>query len=266
MTQLGFFSEEHKELFEKSPTTYSPQYGGWSLTQMAGAGGEGFGAQTRPEDSWVIFKNKLYLIDRVDWAEYFSKNKEAMTNLIKYADSQWPRVRKDIKSGAKTFWPSLKSKDPYDSHEMRPVLADTEIMVLRNGYVIGGYDPVAYFKLEKATKGKKNTSYKWNGATWLFASEEHRDLFEANPEKYAPQYGGWCAYGMSGHGSNGYGAESRPQDSWSITDGKLYLNWSSGVKNMFLKKEDEYIKSADVEWQKIRKELLKVRKVHWRFF
>jgi YHS domain-containing protein len=261
-----FVSEKHKDLFERSPTTYSPQYGGWSLIHMAGSGGEGFGAQTRPEDSWVIFQDKLYMIHMVQWADYLRGKEKNMVNLIEYANKQWPKVSKDIKSGALTFWTSLFSRETDVSHEMRPIMAETEVMVPHNGFAIGGYDPVAYFELSEAKKGDGSINYEWNGANWLFSSEKHLKLFKTNPEKYAPQYGGWCSYGMSGHGGPGYGAQTRPRDSWSIIDGKLYFNWSSGVKEMFLKDKDKYIDAANAEWEKIRIALLKGEKVHWKYF
>ncbi|MGB5820963.1 MAG: YHS domain-containing (seleno)protein [Saonia sp.] len=260
-----FTSEEHKNFFEKSPEKYAPQYGGWSLIHMSGDGGEGFAARTRPEDSWIIVEDKLYMIHVVEWANHFRKNKDYVKNYAKYADKQWPEVSKSLKAGAKTFWPSLYDKD-YGSHEMRPILAQTEFMVLHNGYAIGGYDPVAYFEIGEATKGKEEINYEWKGANWLFSSRKHYELFKANPEKYAPQYGGWCSYGMSGHGSDGYGAQSRPNDSWSIVDEKLYLNWSPGVKQAFLKEKDKYISDADREWQKVRKDILEGKEVHWKYF
>ncbi len=58
---------------------------------------------------------------------------------------------------------------------------------------IDGYDPVAYFIQAKAMKGSKKFAYKWSGANWYFVSADHRDMFAANPESYAPQYGGFCA-------------------------------------------------------------------------
>lgn len=261
-----FSSQENKKLFEKAPNDYAPQYGGWSLYQMSGNGGEGYATQTRPEDSWLIFGRKLYLVHRADWAEHLRENDGAVSNLIKYADEQWLKVSRDIRNGGKAFSPDLKPENWKDSHEMRPILAQTEIMVLHNGYAIGGYDPVAYFEIGEATKGKEGFSYEWKDAIWLFDSEKHLQMFKDDPEKYAPQYGGWCAYGMSGHGSEGYGAQTRPKDSWSIVDGKLYFNWAPGVKQMFLKDKEQYINDANREWERVRKELLEGESVHWMYF
>ena len=262
-----FSSNTNRDLFKESPAKYSPRYGGWSLTTIYGNGGEGFAAQTNPDIGWIVFENSLYLLDRnANYVKALSERPEILARYIELADKEWPRIKLEIVNGAKTFWPSLRPSIETNSHEWRPALAETEIMVLHNGYAIGGYDPVAYFELNEAKEGSETISFKWNGATWLFFSEKHRDLFKANPEKYAPQYGGWCSYGMSGHGSDGYGAQSRPKDSWSIIDDKLYFNWAPGVREMFLKNKEKYIEQADIEWQKVRKELLKGGKVHWKYF
>jgi YHS domain-containing protein len=90
----------------------------------------------------------------------------------------------------------------------------------KRGAAIDGHDPVAYFTKKAAVKGSPEYSYEWAGAKWLFSSAEHRDLFAANPERYAPQYGGYCAYGIaSGYISPKVGYE----DTWDIYDGKLYM-------------------------------------------
>ena len=71
------------------------------------------------------------------------------------------------------------------------VLAKQSINADERGVAIKGYDPVAYFTEEKPVRGREEFSFEWKGARWLFASKEHRDLFEKDPEKYAPQYGGY---------------------------------------------------------------------------
>jgi YHS domain-containing protein len=84
---------------------------------------------------------------------------------------------------------------------------------------IEGYDAVAYFTDGKATKGSEQYSYDWLGATWWFASEQHRHLFEANPISYAPQFGGLCAEGAA---YNEMTVNITPE-AWQIIDGKLYI-------------------------------------------
>ena len=90
---------------------------------------------------------------------------------------------------------------------------------------IRGYDAVAYFTESKPVRGNKDYVVEWNGARWYFASAENRDRFEADPNKYAPQYGGYCAWAVA----NGYTASTDP-GAWSIKDGKLYLNYSKLVR------------------------------------
>lgn len=114
------------------------------------------------------------------------------------------------------------------------------------GKAIKGYDPVAYFTAMEAVKGKRAHTYKWMGATWYFANAEHQKLFEENPEKYAPQYGGYCAYAVS----QGITADIDPQ-SWKVVDGKLYLNLSPSIKEIWEQDVPGYIVKADENWPKI---------------
>lgn len=110
---------------------------------------------------------------------------------------------------------------------------------------IEGYDPVAYFTDGKPVKGTAGITYEWNGAVWHFATAEHRRLFAANPQQYAPQYGGWCAYGWS----QGYPAEIDPQ-AWSIVEGKLYLNYNAKVQTTWNERRAEYIRQANANYGK----------------
>jgi len=148
--------------------------------------------------------------------------------------------------------------------DWRPALHNTEIMVLADGYAIAGYDPVAYFELGMAQKGNPKNVVQWRGAKWLFISEKHKKMFIESPENYAPQYGGWCAYGMSGHGEKGYGAQSRPQDSWSIIDNKLYFNWSPKVVKWWLEDKEQHISNGDKYWLDVKKGISTGKeRVHW---
>ena len=112
---------------------------------------------------------------------------------------------------------------------------------------INGYDPVAYFTEQKPVKGKSEFTYQWKDANWLFSSQQNLELFAKDPEKYAPQYGGYCAYGCS----KGKKATTDP-DAWTIVDGKLYLNHSADVKNLWMKQQDENIETADKNWPEIK--------------
>ena len=109
------------------------------------------------------------------------------------------------------------------------------IVSAADNIAINGYDTVAYFTLKKATKGNDQFTHQWNGRTWHFSSLTHKELFSANPEKYAPQFNGFCANGLS----DGHAVEASPRN-WRIIDGKLYLffseygrdQWSGNVKSL----------------------------------
>lgn len=110
---------------------------------------------------------------------------------------------------------------------------------------IKGYDPVAYFISNQPIKGIKTISFHWNDATWYFATEANKKLFTDNPEKYAPQYGGYCAYGWA----QGYAVKIDP-DAWAIVNDKLYLNYSKGVQKDWNKDREAFIKKADANYRK----------------
>ncbi|HEX5169286.1 MAG TPA: YHS domain-containing (seleno)protein [Cyclobacteriaceae bacterium] len=121
-----------------------------------------------------------------------------------------------------------------------------EVFVTPEG-AINGYDPVSYFKVNMAVKGDGHYSYEWKDATWHFVSEENLSLFKADPEKYAPQFGGYCAYGMS----QGHKAPTEP-DAWTIVEDKLYFNYNKDVQKKWQENRDELIKQAETNWPKIR--------------
>lgn len=119
----------------------------------------------------------------------------------------------------------------------------------KDGFAIGGYDAVAYFLEQKPVKGLEQITFTWNDAVWLFASEKNRDSFRLNPEKFAPQFGGYCAYGMS----RGYKAPTSA-DAFSIVGGKLYLNYNTNVRNEWNKDQTGYIEKAVKNWVDVRKQ------------
>lgn len=114
------------------------------------------------------------------------------------------------------------------------------------GVAIDGWDPVAYFTDGKPVEGSKEFVHEWNGATWRFASAAHRDLFSQAPEKYAPQYGGYCAWAVS----QGYTADIDPQ-AWKIEDGRLFLNYSLDVQKKWATDIPGNIAKADANWPKL---------------
>ncbi|WP_041659869.1 YHS domain-containing (seleno)protein [Acaryochloris marina] len=135
-------------------------------------------------------------------------------------------------------WTRLAAANP----DTRSTASSTPIFV-DNGAAIRGTDPVAYFTEGEPVQGLREFAYEWEGATWLFASAEHRDRFADNPRAYAPQYGGFCAYGLS------YGAlVSTMPDAWSIVDGKLYLNYSIAIQNQWKEDTTGNIDRANLNW------------------
>jgi YHS domain-containing protein len=111
------------------------------------------------------------------------------------------------------------------------------------GTAIRGYDAVAYFLQQKAMLGDKAFTYNWSGSNWQFISQANLDSFKVAPEKYAPQYGGFCAYGCSANHLS-----AADPNAWTIVDNKLYLNYNLKVKEMWVKDTTNLIKKADGLW------------------
>lgn len=127
-----------------------------------------------------------------------------------------------------------------------PVFAAEPAIFAEDGLAIGGYDPVAYFVEGSPTRGSAEHSHSWNGTEWRFASEANRAAFAANPEKYAPQYGGYCAWAVA----EGYTASTDP-DAWTIVDDKLYLNYSRRVQRRWERDIPGNISRANGNWPKV---------------
>lgn len=112
-----------------------------------------------------------------------------------------------------------------------------------NGLAVKGYDVISYFTDGKATKGSAQYTFDWKNARWHFATAAHRDQFAAAPEKYAPQFGGYCAWAV-GHG---YTADIDPE-AFSIVDGRLYLNYSKGIQKKWTPEKEKWIEEANRHW------------------
>lgn len=127
-----------------------------------------------------------------------------------------------------------------------PALAQPPVFQT-DGAAIRGYDPVAYFTTGQPTPGSPDITADYDGATWRFATAENRALFLLEPAKYAPQYGGYCAYGMTV-------GQKVPVDpaAWSIVEGRLYLNNSLAVRESWSKDPAGNIGKADAAWPKVR--------------
>lgn len=125
--------------------------------------------------------------------------------------------------------------------------AQKSAVYIDNGKAIHGYDAVAFFTQSKPVMGRDSLMCDWNGATWYFADRMDLESFKATPEKYAPQFGGYCAYGTS----QGHKAPSQV-DTWSIVDGKLYFNYNKKVKEIWVKDQPGFIKKANENWLMIK--------------
>lgn len=111
------------------------------------------------------------------------------------------------------------------------------------GAVIKGHDPVAYFTEGKPVKGSAEHAHEHDGHTFWFTSEANRQTFAADPEKYAPQYGGYCAWAVS----QGYTADIDP-NAWAIHDGRLYLNYDANIQSRWEADIPGHIARADTNW------------------
>lgn len=119
----------------------------------------------------------------------------------------------------------------------------------KSGLAIDGYDPVAYFKNNKAIEGKREFAVNHQGAVYYFASAENKDVFIKNPAAYEPQYGGWCAYAMGKEGDK----VSVDPETFKIINGKLYLFYNKFFNNTLTSwnKDETNLKTkADTNWQK----------------
>jgi YHS domain-containing protein len=117
---------------------------------------------------------------------------------------------------------------------------------MRSNVAILGYDTVAYHTTGVGTKGDEKFAYEWKKATWLFASEENLSLFKKDPEKYAPMYGGYCAYGLTEGGLHGIDPTM-----FDITKGKLYLNNDESTLKKWVKMSDSKFKQADQTYKSL---------------
>ncbi|SMY09164.1 YHS domain-containing (seleno)protein [Flavimaricola marinus] len=124
----------------------------------------------------------------------------------------------------------------------RPAMAEPEVFS-DMGTALRGADPVAYFTEGAPVSGRPEFGLMWRGAVWEFASARHRTMFEMDPERFAPQYGGYCAFAMS----QGYVAPTVPE-AWTIHNGKLYMNYSLAVRERWQADIDGYVALADSHW------------------
>ena len=123
--------------------------------------------------------------------------------------------------------------------------AEEKVFVTK-GVAINGYDPVGYFTEARPVKGDPAHQSQWMGATWQFASAENKATFDADPEAYAPKYGGYCAYAVA----NGYTASTDP-DAWTVYENRLYLNYSRRVRRTWERDIPGNIAKGDANWPSV---------------
>jgi YHS domain-containing protein len=120
---------------------------------------------------------------------------------------------------------------------------------LHAGLGAKGYDVVSYFTDNKPAQGSSKFTANYGGVTWQFVSAEHRDLFNANPGKYAPQYGGYCSWGVA----QGKLFDVDPATGWTVSDGKLYLNFNADINNTFARDTGGFVKKAEKNWPELNR-------------
>lgn len=121
-----------------------------------------------------------------------------------------------------------------------------------DGLALRGYDPVAYFETNAPVRGLPEYSHTYKGSKFLFTSAKNQQAFAADPEKYAPQFGGFCALGTA----NGYKVATEP-DAFNVVDGKLYLNYNRKVLDIWNKDQAGYIQRANRNWPEVSKQLMR---------
>ena len=117
----------------------------------------------------------------------------------------------------------------------------------KDGFAIDGYDAVSFFESSGPIKGTQAISVTFRGSVFLFSSEDHKKEFLKNPEKYSPQFNGYCAFGLA----RGYKAKSEP-GAFSVVKGKLYLNYDLLVRKKWLEKRDDFIEKAEANWPSVK--------------
>lgn len=207
-----FSSTDHKALFDANPAKYTPAYGGYcgyaaSIDRLSPISPEWF----------QIIDGKLILQHNKKAFDKF--NLDLNGNVVK-ADVNWPGLVARNGTGGKTL-----------------VLTDGK------GVALGSYDPVAYFMGGLPLKGDRKIEATYNGALYHFTSQEHREIFEKSPSKYAPAYGGYCAYAASI-------GKVRPADPllWSIVNGQLVVQHTRGAVELWNKDVAGNKAKADHNW------------------
>lgn len=207
-----FANADHKRQFDADPAKYEPQFGGWcgyaaSIQKVS---------PVNPRDYWEIIDGRLVLQhNRRAWDLW---HQDVAGNLRK-ADANWPGIVARQASAT-----TLKNVDD-------------------DGLALEGYDPVAYFTKGTPTRGVAGVEATHNGARYRFASAEHQRLFEANPGKYEPQFGGFCGYAASINKVSPVNPEL-----WQIIEGRLVLQHTPKAYELFNQDAATNLRKADENW------------------
>jgi YHS domain-containing protein len=146
-----------------------------------------------------------------------------------------------------TFWcAALAPGYAFDAKSTEAVNID------KAGVALRGVDPVGYFTVGKPVPGTSAFQSKWEGATYQFANTTNKIAFDAEPAKYAPKYGGFCAYAAS----QGYKADADP-NAWAVVDGRLYVNYNAAVAKDWFANKGTYIPAAEQSWPSVQNKLPK---------
>jgi YHS domain-containing protein len=124
-----------------------------------------------------------------------------------------------------------------------------EYNTLHAGLGAKGYDVVSCFSDQRAVPGSDKFTANHGGVTWQFASAEHRDAFKADPARYAPQYGGFCSWGVA----QGKLFDVDPVNGWTVSNGKLYLNFNGEINTTFARDADGFVSKAEKNWPVLNK-------------
>lgn len=210
-----FASAEHKALFDANPDKYAPAFGGYcgyaaSINRLSPISPEWF----QVIDGRLILQHNKRAFDK--W------NADVPGNVVK-ADANWPGLIEKNGSAQKQL---LQLDD--------------------KGVALGGYDPVSYFADGKPVKGQEKIEATYNGALYHFASETHREIFEKDPAKYVPAYGGYCGYAASI-------GKVRPANPliWSIVDGQLIVQHTPSAAELWAKDVPGNKVKADKYWPRL---------------
>lgn len=210
-----FASAEHKKLFDANPSKYAPAYGGYcgyaaSIDRLSPISPEWF----------QIIDGRLILQHNKKATDKFNADQKG--NIVK-ADQNWPGLVVRNGTGGKA-------------------LVQTD----RKGVALEGYDPVSYFADGKPAKGDPTIEATFNGALYHFISQEHREIFEKSPTKYAPAYGGYCGYAASV-------GKVRPANPllWSLVDGQLIVQHTKGAVELWEQDVTGNKAKADKLWPRL---------------